>query len=309
MNCPITYEPITGEIRYSTKGLHLFAPTLADLRDIPYSAQEQRREAVERSAKMSIQGVQPKLSAVLNVNQERFDIVDSGGVYILKPQSALYPELPENEDLAMRLAAAAGIETPLHALIYARDSSLTYVVKRFDRASRGRKYALEDFAQLLGRNRDTKYDSSMEQVADVLERYCTFPMVEKMKLLKLTIVNFLIGNEDAHLKNFSLIARDGNYELSPAYDIVNSTIAMQKAAEEIALPLRGKKRGITRKMLLHYYALERLGLPPVVVQRVIGEITAAFPRWQELIGESFLSAPFKKKFSALVQVRRKTLAL
>lgn len=71
--------------------------------------------------------------------------------------------LPENEDLSMRLAAAAGLDTPLHGLIYAKDGSLTYFIKRFDQIGRNRKLAVEDFAQLMGLDRDTKYDASNQR--------------------------------------------------------------------------------------------------------------------------------------------------
>ncbi len=308
MNCPITYEELEPGRRYSGKGLRPFAPRLTDLRDFPYTAEEQRNEAVQRSGKMSVQGVQPKVSAVLNVREQNFEIVDSGGKYILKPQHLFYPELPENEDLTMRLAAAAGIDTPLHALIYSKDHTLTYVVKRFDRIAGGKKLAMEDFAQLLGKSRDTKYESSMEHVASVLD-YCTFPVPEKLKLLRLTTINFLVGNEDAHLKNFSLLTRDGITTLSPAYDIVNTTIAIKEPVEEIALPLHGKKRNLTRSLFFEYYAFERLGLNPQVVETMIGEIRTVFPVWNELIDRCFLSNRMKEKYRTLLNERKKRLEL
>ena len=102
----------------------------------------------------------------------------------------------------MRLAAAGGVAVPLHGLMYAKDGSLTYFIKRFDREGRKGKLAVEDFAQLMGRSRDTKYDGSMEKVAQVVETHCTFPAIEKIKLFRLTLVNFLLGNEDMHLKKF-----------------------------------------------------------------------------------------------------------
>src|SRR4030042_3559984 len=105
----------------------------------------------------------------------------------------------------MRLAAIAGLEVPLHGMVYARDGSLTYFIRRFDRVRRKGKLATEDFAQLQGKSRDTKYDSSMEQVTRTIEEFCTFLLIEKAKLFRLTIFSFVVGNEDMHLKNFSLI--------------------------------------------------------------------------------------------------------
>ncbi len=84
--CPITYE-VCGEERYSRRGLNLLSRGLTHLNDLPYTAQEQREEAVARTARMSIQGVQPKLSARLKVREGSLEVVDIGGRYILKPQS------------------------------------------------------------------------------------------------------------------------------------------------------------------------------------------------------------------------------
>ena len=138
--CLITYEEIPDGEHYSARGLKLLSPRLKDLQPLPYSSEEQRQEAVARASKMSIQGVQPKLSSRLNVTKEVFEIVDAGGEYILKPQSN-FSEVPENEDLTMRLAASIGVEIPLHGLLYSKDNSLTYFIKRFDRVGQ-RKVAI-----------------------------------------------------------------------------------------------------------------------------------------------------------------------
>lgn len=239
--CPITYEIIADQASYSKNGLRLLSPQLKNLNPLALSADEQRQEAIMRVGKMSIQGIQKKLSAQLKIKEERFEIVDQYGRFILKPQSNIYAELPENEAISMSLAKTIGLEVPIHGLVYSKDNSMTYFIKRFDRLGHNKKLALEDFAQLLGEDRYTKYESSMEQVIKVIEKFCTFPKIEFVKLFKLTLFNFLIGNEDMHLKNFSLITRDQKIMLSPVYDLLNSTIAMGSAKEEIALPLNGKK--------------------------------------------------------------------
>lgn len=303
--CPITYQRC--ENRYSHEGLNKLARGLQNLDTLPFSAAEQLHEAAARAPKMSIQGVQPKLSAKLNVRMNRFEMVTTGGQFILKPQNPQFPELPENEDLSMRLAAAAGIEVPIHGMVYSKDGSLTYFIKRFDRIGRKRKLAVEDFAQLSGRSRETKYDASMEKVARVIENFCTFPAVEKIKLFRLTLVNFLLGNEDMHLKNFSLITRNDKNELSPAYDIINTTIALTAPQEEIALPLKGKKRRLNRALLIDYFGRERLELTDRVVKAVLGEIVLAMPRWEDLIHKSFLTYAMKEKFLNLVKIRKNTI--
>ncbi|MCK5368678.1 MAG: HipA domain-containing protein, partial [Cyclobacteriaceae bacterium] len=206
--CPITYLPC-GDSRYSEKGLRLLASGLSRLKRLQYTAEEQRKEAFNRSSKMSVQGVQPKLSAVLNIKEERFDIVDKSGRFLLKPQHYLYPQMPENEDLTMRLAASIGLDVPVHGMIWAKDNTLTYFIKRFDRKGQKDKIPVEDFAQLAGLSRDTKYNYSMESLVKLVNAHCTFPAVEKVKLFKLVVFSFITGNEDMHLKNFSIINQNG----------------------------------------------------------------------------------------------------
>ncbi len=305
--CPITYEPIPSGEKYSTAGLKKLSPQLRHLEALPLSAQEQRIEARKRAHKMSIQGVQPKLSAILEVKKGRFDIVDVGGKYILKPPPELYEQLPQNEDLSMRLAATLDIEVPLHGMLYSSDGSLTYFIKRFDRVSHKDKLPLEDFAQLSGKTRETKYNSSMEQLVKTMGQFCTFPMLEKRKLLVRILFNFLIGNEDMHLKNYSLISRGGKVELSPAYDFLNSTIALDNPAEQTALPLRGKKNNLKREDWIDYFALEQLVLNRGTVEEVLDQISRASPKWEAEIGISFLSEKMKEAYRKILRERKKIL--
>jgi serine/threonine-protein kinase HipA len=306
-HCRITYLPC-GDAAYSPKGLALLSKSLTQLNDLPFSADEQRRDAVSRMEKMSIQGVQPKLSATLNVRQQGFDIVDTGGTFILKPQNANFLQLPENEGVTMCMAEKAGIEVPTTGLIRSIDGSFTYFVRRFDRLKKGQKLATEDFTQLLGHNRETKYDASMEKLVDVIEQFCTFPALEKEKLFRLVLFNFLVGNEDAHLKNFSLITRQGKVELSPAYDLLNSTIVLRGAKiEEFALPLAGKKRKLNQDLLVNYYGKTRLKLSDKTILSVLNDLKSALPEWQNLLNVCFLSDEFKEKYHALLLKRAKIL--
>ena len=304
--CPITYETIS-EGRYSRKALHKLSPKLDELLDLPYSVEEQIHEAETRATKMSIQGVQPKLSAKLNVKGKVFEVVDTGGRFILKPQNQLYRCLPENEAITMHLASAVGIETPLHGMIYAKDGTLTYFIKRFDRQGY-RKRALEDFAQLAGLSRVTKYNYSMERLVPILEQHCTFPKLEKLKLLRLTLFNYLVGNEDAHLKNFSLIRLNQKVQLSPAYDLLNTTIVM-KVTEELALPLNGKKNNLNRNLFFNYYAIDRLNLTERVIDQVDQEFRSSIDSWKSLIEKSFLTEELKQEYWEVISQRRAILEL
>jgi len=306
--CPITYKPC-GENRYSDAGLKLLSTELKTLKDFEYTAEEQRKEAYNRASKMSIQGVQPKLSARLNIKDEKFEIVDKGGKYILKPQHHLYSQMPENEDLTMRLADEIDLEIPLHGLIWSKDGTLTYFIKRFDRKRQNDKVPVEDFAQLAGLSRDTKYNYSMEKVVDVINRYCTFPSIENLKLFKLVIFNYLIGNEDMHLKKYSIITEDGKVTLSPCYDLLNSTIEYEKQDGEIALPLKGKKKQLTRNILVDFFGIERCELTSKSIEKVLETISSSVPKWKELIDISFLSKEMKDKYHNLLDTRLSILKI
>ncbi|USQ14486.1 lpg2370 family Dot/Icm T4SS effector [Legionella lytica] len=306
-HCPITYEKISDQENYSQRGLHLLSPQLKNLSPLDLTAAEQRQEAIARVGKMSVQGVQKKLSAKLKIKEGGFEIVDQKGQYILKPQSDIYPELPENEAITMTIAKAIGLEVPVHGLVYSKDNSLTYFIKRFDRIGHNKKLALEDFAQLSGEDRHTKYNSSMEKVIAVIQQFCTFPKIEFVKLFKLTLFNFLVGNEDMHLKNFSLITKDRKTSISPAYDLLNSTIAQKNTKEELALPLKGKKNNLTKNDFLKYFAIEKLGLNQNVIDGIVQEFHQVIPKWQELIGFSFLSQPMQEKYLELLEQRCKRL--
>ena len=306
--CPITYAPC-GDSTYSKAGLRTLSPNLAALNDLPYDARQQRREAVVRAGNMSIQGVQPKLSVRLDAKAGVFVVADRGGRFVLKPQHEVYPNLPENEGLTMHLARLAGIEVPACGLVRCVDGSWSYFVRRFDRVGHTGKLAVEDFAQVAGMSRDTKYDFSMERLVGLLDAHCTFPAIEKIKLLKRCLFNFLVGNEDMHLKNFSLITRKGKVELAPAYDYLNTTVAFLalgkriETLEEVALPLHGKKRALSAKDWIGYYANERLQLPPKVIDRVRAELLKAVPVWRRRIAHSFLPAEQQDLYESLVAKR------
>ena len=304
--CPITYKPIS-QGKYSTDGIKLLSRNLTTLKDLEYTKEEQLQEAAARATKISIQGVQPKLSAKVNVNNSGFELVNKGGTFILKPQNFLFPELPENEDLTMRLATQIGLEVPLHGLIYSKDNSLTYFIKRFDRYSKNKKTAVEDFAQLAGKSRDTKYNYSMEKLVKIINEFCTFPVIEKVKILNLTLFNFLVGNEDMHLKNFSLITRNGKVELSPHYDLINTTIAIKNVNEEIALPIDGKKKKLNKELLVKYFGKEILGLNQKTIIQTLDRIFGARNNWEETIEVSFLSKEMKKNYLLLLNERWKRI--
>ena len=131
--CPITYEALPEGAFYSQQGLKLLNRNLTSLLPLEFTAEQQRQEAIERAGKMSIQGLQLKLSLVLRITEGRFEVVNRGGQYIMKPQSLDFPELPENEDVTMRMAAAVGIEVPIHGLVRSIDDTFGYLDRKSTR--------------------------------------------------------------------------------------------------------------------------------------------------------------------------------
>jgi len=302
--CRITLEEIPEGIRYSRAGLKRLDARLMDILSLPYTLAQQLEEAAARADKMSVQGVQPKLSAVLRIKENRFEVVDRGGRFILKSCPPQWPEVPANEALTMTLAEHSGIEVPVHGLVEATDGSMVYFIRRFDRVGQSERLPLEDGAQLLGHTRDTKYDSSMEQVIGMIERFCTCPVIEKRKLMQRVWFCFLTGNEDMHLKNWSLLSRSGRIALSPAYDLLNTSIILKNPQEETALPISGRKRNLNRRDLLDYLAIERCGLQPDLMrgdlEKLLLQAEAQWPTW---IQSSFLSEPKREAYLHLVRER------
>lgn len=195
-----------NEKNYSLEGLKKLSKKLTHLEIFPYNQPEQIEIARKMIKKISIQGVQPKFSVILSEKEQAFKEVESNGTYILKPQVRDYPQIPENEDLTMHLVAISGIQIPWHGLVKCSDESLSYVIKRFDRANK-EKIPMEDFSQLIVASRDTKYDVSFEKVVETIEEHCTFPTIENFKLFQRVLLAFLLGNEDFHLKNISLYTK------------------------------------------------------------------------------------------------------
>jgi serine/threonine-protein kinase HipA len=251
--------------------------------------------AQESAGKLSISGVQPKLS----VRLEGEELVSSpvGGRFILKPQTSAFPQLPENEHLCMQMATQCGLHTAPNILLPLSDRSWAYVVRRFDRTTTGQKVPCEDMAQILGK---TKYDGSYEQIGKAIRQHCSFPELEVQYLFERVLFCFVTGNGDAHLKNFSLLTRDDTVALSPAYDMVSSRIVIPEENEELALALNGRKNRIARRDFQTFAAA--LGIPPKLAEDRInayGEHGWVMQR----IGDSYLAAERQDALRQLIRER------
>lgn len=211
---------------------------------IDFSLQEISLEAQELTGKFSISGVQPKLSVKLDRTRNMLITVAEGGEYILKPQTQAYPNLPENEQCCMDIAEAVGIAVPKHCILPLKDKSLAYIVKRYDR-NKGEKYHQEDFQQVL--EKEDKYVGSVEEISRKLSVVSDIPGLDVQLLYEVVVLSFLLGNGDAHFKNYSLITYDDiEHRLAPAYDIVCSKLVIPKGKDS-ALTIDGKQNNLTRK--------------------------------------------------------------
>ena len=270
---------------------------------------EYRHEELDRLAEQIIRdqtaltGVQPKLSLHLNKHEgsSRLTIVGLWGDYIFKPQTDDYPQLPENEDLTMHLAEAVKISVVPHSLVRLADGQLGYITRRIDRRKDGVKIDMEDLCQLTQHPTEYKYKSSYEQVAKAIARYSSIPKLDLTDFMMLLLFCFATGNNDMHLKNFSLYRPADDYKLAPAYDLLNVAIANRRDTEELALHLNGRKTKLRTSDFL--MAAKTMGIAENVVMRLITSLHKALPRWQTLIHESFLSDDMKKSYEELVITR------
>lgn len=276
-------------------------------KDVPLL--EYRHEDLDRLAEQviraqtSLTGVQPKLSLNLNKHEgsSRLTIVGLWGDYIFKPQTDDYPQLPENEDLTMHLAKAAKISVVPHSLIRLADGKLGYITKRIDRTKKGEKIDMEDMCQLTQHPTEYKYKGSYEQIAKTIAQYSGTPKLDLTNYMLLLLFCFVTGNNDMHLKNFSLYRPSAYYQLTPAYDLLNVAIANPKDTEELALPLSGRKTKLCMTDFLN--SAKTMGLEEKVVLRLIASLHKALPKWQTLIRSSFLSEDLKKSYEELIVSR------
>jgi len=261
------------------------------------------KNVVER--RIAVPGVQPKLSLsfvdnALASENNRLTVVGAlGGNYILKPPSEAYPEMPQNEHLTMRLAEIFGIRTVPSSLIRLKSGELAYITKRIDRTPANEKIHMIDMFQIL--EAFDKYKGSMEKVGKAIGTYSANTLLDKLYFFEVAVFSFLTGNNDMHLKNFSLINRTKNWVLSPAYDLLNVAIVNPEDNEELALTLEGKKKKLTKA---NFVSLgEKLELNKKQIDGVFKRFIKNKKHALSFLERSFLSKEYKQKYSDLLEQR------
>jgi len=268
---------------------------------IPISLDQVAMEARKMAGKLSISGVQPKLS--IRLIEDRLEPVQRDGEFILKPQTQEFPELPQNEYLCMRMAQRFGLNTAPCVLLELADNTPAYVVKRFDRFKKGRrigKLACEDMQQILGG--PSKYAGSHEQIAKAIQEHCRFAPLELQRFFEMTILNFAIGNGDAHRKNFSLLtSKSGTVALSPAYDLVSSRLVIPEENAELALAINGKRNRLGRADFLAF--ADNLKVTQSYAEARLTKLLGLAGRFEQMIARSALSAPLRDGLAQILAAR------
>ena len=315
-----TYSPAAIKLLFDGRQVSHILPFSS-----PNNEEAENEEYAKHVGRVSLSGVQPKAGLIIKDNQLVRPSEQERSRYILKPAPSSYALLerkdcPANEHLSMQLASQVyHIETAPNALCFFSDGEQAYITRRFDVAPDGSKYQQEDFASLAGLTKahggsDYKYSNlSYEECAEIIGKYTTAPSVEILKFFRIVVFNYLILNDDAHLKHFSLINRgDGEYHLSPAYDLINTSLhlyeprifALDKGLFHEGMHLTDT-RTVTRVDFEEFG--RRIGLATRLVKRELDNFATEQPLAKELINRSFLSDKLKKYYWQSYNYRRITI--
>ena len=313
-----TYSPIARRTLFDGHAVsHIFSEASPDTGTV------EANEAVKSVGRISLSGAQPKFSIVVDDDKLRYIREGEQGTFILKPRPTAYQIINRdfcvaNEHVTMQIASQVyGIETAANALCFFDDGTPAYITRRFDVHSKG-KYKQEDFAALLGYTKDNagsnyKYDkASYEECAEVIHRYVKATLIDIRRFFRIILFNFVTLNDDAHLKNFSLIERNGEYRLSPAYDLINTSLQLMNPhifALDKGLFKEGMAFSDTHTISRSDFEEfgKRIGLPIKVIKQEIDMFAAEQPLVKELLGRSFLSPSLQKQYWMAFDYRRKML--
>ena len=296
--CRVCLRNVRGSLDYHAHCLEsLFGASALPALDIELS--RIMGLAAEMAGKMSISGVQEKVSLRLSADKSRFEVAPAGGRYILKPEPSRFAFIPQNEHLTMRLAALVGIEVPPFGLVELKDKATAYLIKRFDRLDDGTKLQVEDFCQLNEKPARDKYQGSAELCVRTLWQFASEPLIEIRKLFKLLLFSWWVSNGDQHLKNFSLVRLpDGRWRLAPAYDLVCTRLPIP-TDQDLALSVCGKRRNLNRRDWLEFADHSRI--PQRAAARLLQEQINGLEPSLRFIEASFLPDELKSRYQSIVR--------
>lgn len=198
----------------------------------------------------------------------------------------------------MHLASLVKIKTAPHSLISLASGNLAYITKRIDRVKKG-KLAMEDMCQLTERLTEDKYHGSYEQIGKTIQKYSATSGLDLVNFFEVVLFSFLTGNADMHLKNFSLLEQSSlGMVLSPAYDLVNTSLVNPSDDEDLALNLNGKKKKLKKKDFIA--AMGSLNIDEKQQQNIFAKMEKAKLKWMNQIDISFLNAEFKEQYKKII---------
>lgn len=289
--------------------------------DSPASPNAGKLSAIKNIGRLSLSGAQSKFGLVLDrEGYLRYSGEKEQSTYILKPKPTGYhifnsEYCAANEHLTMQLASQIyGIETAANGLCFFAGGEPAYITRRFD-VYRDGKYPQEDFASIMGLTRanggsDFKYNNgSYEECADIIRKYVNAAPVDLLRFFRVILFNFIILNDDAHLKNFSLISNGNEYRLSPAYDLINTTLHIYEPrifALEKGLYQEGMHLTDTRQVRYTDFIEfgRRIGLPDQLVAKELHKFTIPNSKADALIDRSFLSEDLKQNYKSSYHYRQ-----
>lgn len=292
--------------------------------DPPQQSEEVTEQFIENRKRISISGVQEKLSLILEKNRLRLTKAGEQGTYILKPiprDLKKVDQVPANEHLTMQIARQVyGINTAENALIFFKNGTAAYLTKRFDVKNDTEKWGKEDFATLAGKTSDSagpnyKYTYSYEEMGGLIRQYVPAWRVEIEKFFALVVFNFVFSNGDAHLKNFSLLeSSQGDYLLSPAYDLINTRLhvddtdfALDKGLFVDDFRSETYKKNSHANQADFVEFAKRIGVNEPRIDKLLQPFLARQPLVESLIQRSFLNDPAKRGYLLDYQTKRNNL--
>lgn len=276
-------RPVLPEVEVDPAALHLFG--------------------AEMAGRVSLSGAQRKLS--LGWSHKSLRVSADRAAFILKPGEAAFPALPENESLTLALARDFGIRTAEAALVPLRGGVPALLVRRFDRAGRGRRIHMEDFAQLAELEPARKYEGSAESCMKLAQEFTSDPGVQKAELFRRFLFAWWVGDGDLHRKNLAVLRPErGVVKLAPAYDTVNTTILLPD--EQLALPIRGKRARLDRADWLAFG--DSSGLPARWVMNELDRPRDRLAAALAKVQRSLLPVDLRAAYATLLQRRAAMLA-
>lgn len=322
MICRVTLTTISSG-SFSKKVIKDFFEKSSPIDKLSFSRKEFFTEGIKYAQGMSISGVQQKLSLIINVNND-FEIVTIGGKYILKPSPESFPHAAENEQCAMAISRLVGIDTALSANIQFSDGEEAYITKRYDRLN-GQKLHQEDLAQAFNLQSEYKYQKSYEEALYLVREMSGRKLSVVKELFNRIVFAYLIGNDDMHLKNISLIKdldnKSTKYDrLTPNYDqlLVHAFPNPPKIGALALDLLKEEDEGIFSKMYEKYgfytgydfYLLgDRAGLRKPVIKKIMDNYFEKEIEIINIIENSFMPSDMKNKAKSLVKDRIKALKI